>query len=306
METALPKDEPFVYEKTVLCELAPRPSAFAFSLLKKMYANNGPVWRAYKRHGINYEDTDFFVIVDGQLYIDRERELVSLFPILSRFRSPDFFPLPVRFFGMRRSFNNFLSFNGLNGKFLTDHRDALRAALARPLGGHLDERVAAFLADEETVFDVNILADKIAKSLEIALKGDKLTVREMLALPADDLVSTVHGWSPPADLIGNSLDPADRSVFVANAVLSFEPAAETKLAKIPHWKRKMVLPMIRQVQCYALMREYGRWLRIKHVSGMRSLVIPETVPSEPDLPVRLSSRDETPDEDTDEDLSTLL
>lgn len=290
----LPKDDPFLYEKTGVSEIAPRPSAFAFELLKKIYADGGPVFRAYKRHQIGYKDTDFLLLVDGQLYVDREREIVSLFPIMGYFRSPDLNPLIVRFMGMRRSVNNFLSFNGLNGKHLTEHRDALRAALEKHLGGNINERVRGFLSDYELVFDVNLIAEKVTKALEVALKGDKLTVNEMIALPADDLVKTLLGWTPPIGLTGNSLDPADVTPFTGSAGLPVSEEAEKKLARIPHWKRRMVLPMIRQVQCYNLMREYGRWLVVKHATGMRPLVANEPSISSPDLPNRLSHLEELP------------
>ncbi|HEV7424511.1 MAG TPA: PEP/pyruvate-binding domain-containing protein, partial [Candidatus Paceibacterota bacterium] len=73
-------DEPFIYEKTEISEIAPRPTPFTYDLLQKIYTLGGPVDSVYKKYGINFTPDDFLEIIGNELYVNREKEIHTLLP----------------------------------------------------------------------------------------------------------------------------------------------------------------------------------------------------------------------------------
>lgn len=73
----------YCYEKTGVTEVAPRPIPFTRSLLERIYAQGGPIDRAYREQGIMYIARDFLKIFGADLYVDREAELQTLLPAYS-------------------------------------------------------------------------------------------------------------------------------------------------------------------------------------------------------------------------------
>lgn len=63
LENTLPKDHAFYYEKTEISEMAAQPTPFTFSLLEKIYGENGPIMNVYNKHGIHFVVQPFLVIV---------------------------------------------------------------------------------------------------------------------------------------------------------------------------------------------------------------------------------------------------
>jgi phosphoenolpyruvate synthase/pyruvate phosphate dikinase len=52
LDSQLPTDKKYFYQKTEISEIAPRPTPLTFSLLEKIYGDNGPVAHVYKKYGI--------------------------------------------------------------------------------------------------------------------------------------------------------------------------------------------------------------------------------------------------------------
>ena len=76
-------DGDYLFEKTEITEVAPRPTPFTHSLLEKIYAKDGPIDRAYREIGVHYSADDCLTLIGNELYIDRETELKTLLPAYS-------------------------------------------------------------------------------------------------------------------------------------------------------------------------------------------------------------------------------
>lgn len=150
LDRTLPTDRPFRYEKTEVSEFAPRPTATMMELLKKIYGPDGPIERAYRRHGVRYRPGPFLVLVGSQLYVDRNAERRTLFPnFLTTMRNS------VALSRIRPS--------------LSDAKRQLET-LERALSGD-------FLKDYETIFDINLQTAAAFKRKEDVETWEKLRTR---------------------------------------------------------------------------------------------------------------------------------
>ena len=248
----------FYLAKTEVCDVAPRPTPETFELLKKLYADSGPVDRVYHQFGIKYHDTKFLTLVHGELFVDRELELQSLFPSHSFLFGDDYRARPVRLRGFLTSLKNTRRFNRITGDF-KQISQKLHDLLVQDLP--LTDRVTAqnaFLQDYETIFLVNLLAQKTLTRFSAALPSGMTPVEALKYFPAE----LPPVWSAPTDVIGNTFELTDDSMFVPLV-------SNTPTAKIPD-----DLPLVEliTVQNYLRLREYGRWLALRHISRLRKVI----------------------------------
>ncbi|MFH1253411.1 MAG: PEP-utilizing enzyme [Candidatus Uhrbacteria bacterium] len=292
----LPKDK-FLWEKTSLSEVAPRPSTFTFDLLKQVYSDNGPIARVWRQHGIKYFNTDFLRLVEGDLYVDREKELQSLFPAMSLLNNSLFKPKLFRVKGILRTARNTFCFLFLSSKNFEALQEKLSTALYKNLNEtkNLDEALKDFLTDYEIVFAINLLAETALSSLQATLAFDHLNIVDVLNIENDETLKKIGNWLPPQDILtGNSLEITDVSPFVPG-----QPPQQTKtiaevLKNIPTWKQPLLIKRLQLAQTGERLREYGRWLMLRHINRLRPLVKVETPkPASRLLPTRLSHLVET-------------
>ena len=146
LERPLPAGK-FYFAKTEVCDVAPRPSRSTLELLRAMYAEGGPVQLAYRAFGIVYQDTNFLLTLNGVLFVDKEKELQSLFPSHSYFHGDDYKPKPVRVKGFLTSLKNTKRLQVLKGDLVALTKD-LKERLESPLS-KVSGKVArqAFLDD---------------------------------------------------------------------------------------------------------------------------------------------------------------
>lgn len=256
----------FFFEKTGVCEVAPRPSDETLDLLRRMYADGGPVASAYRALGIAYRDTSFLRVVEGELYVDRERELQSLFPSHSYFFDDSYRPRPVRIKGFLTSLRNarrLRSIATMSQPFPPQPgcgtvREAILDALDRPFASTTrDEAVDAFLTDYEAVFAANLRADAAAQLLERSLPRS-VPIASALAFVPSGLPKPQIA---PTGLVGNTLDLSDPTAFVT---------IPEKL-QTPDVPPTIPVNLLRDAQIALRLREYGRWLAIRHLTHIRSL-----------------------------------
>jgi phosphohistidine swiveling domain-containing protein len=244
--------------KTEVCDVAPRPSPETFKLLKKLYAADGPVDRVYRQFGIKYRDTEFLTIVQSELFVDREKELQSLFPSHSYLFGTDYRARPVRFRGFLTALRNTHRFNQIAGDFEEiSHR--LRDLLVQNLpltDAATAER--AFLKDYETIFLINLLAQKALTRLSAALPPKMSLVEALKYFPAN--LPAI--WTAPTDVVGNTFELTDNSTFVP---LITTHAASSIPDDLPHAE-------LFEAQNYLRLREYGRWLALRHISRFRKII----------------------------------
>lgn len=245
----------FYFEKTGVCEVAPRPSAETLDLLRRMYANCGPVDSAYRALGIAYRDTSFLRVVEGELYVDRERELQSLLPSHSYLFDDSFRPRPVRIRGFLTSLRNAKRLRTI-GTVPNSLIDELLSALDRPLVSTTrDEAIDAFLRDYGTVFLMNLYADAAVRHLESSLPATVAVATALSFVPP----GMAEPLTPPLNLVGNTLEFTDASPFIA-----IPERAET-----PSIPPTIPTDHLRDAQAALRLREYGRWLAIRHLTRIR-------------------------------------
>ncbi len=253
-------DGKYYFAKTETCDVAPNPSPETFSLLQKIYAENGPVDRAYNAFGITYTDTRFLTTFSGELYVDKEKELQSLFPSHSYFFGNKYAPRPVHLKGFLTSLKNTRQLSRLQGDDLKIF-DQISQLLKKELS-HVSEKQAIeeFLADYELIFTINLLAEKALRDLKKTLPKNVSLATALQVFPK----SLRPMLEAPKDLVGNTLEFSDTSTFVA--------VIAGHKGEIPPIVGMTDEEKLRLAQEFIRLREYGRWLALRHISRLRTFL----------------------------------
>lgn len=261
----------FFYEKNEISEIAPRPSDFTFGLLQEIYAAGGPVAEVYKMHGLTYHAKNFLVLIGNELYVDRQKELVSLFPGYG-YKESDYSRPRLKLRGFLRTIKNFWSLQTMETRDSGEEKDKIFNSLGeRHHFADFKEALDHFLKDYRLIFEVNLLSQKAVKGLEQAVKHEDVSFSELLV--TDLFGEESFRQDPPADLMtmkGNSLDVFDLTAF--SCVLGeSEGNVEVKywFDGLPHWKKDYLKKHIIAAQNWSVLREYGRWLTVKNVNYLR-------------------------------------
>lgn len=256
LENLLPKEGRFYFAKNEVTDVAPQPSPATLGILRKMYAQNGPVHRAYKKIGVTYRDTDFLKMVMGDLYIDKEKELLSLFPSHSYFFTNDYKPRPVRISGFLTSLRNAHRIVSLRGNVDQAYEGAKhRLGKSLPSDSSFEACVKEFLDEYENIFTTSLYAKSALQNLERSLPRS-VSLTEALTFFPENLKEPLV---PPTDIVGNTFELTDTSLFVASA-------QQRTSQNIP---KGISLEKLRTAQEFLRLREYGRWIALHHISRMR-------------------------------------
>lgn len=261
----------YYYEKTGVTEVAPRPVPFTLSLLRYIYAQNGPIDKIYQRLGITYRVRDFLKVFGADLYVDRERELQTLLPAYSLLNR-EYKPKLASWKWLWTTLRNLYSLaRGVDGK---KYWEQILAKLTKnPPPKDLKEALDLFLRDYETIFLVNLSAAAALEKLRSLLGKEQSRLADILTL------GSIGEWSlqdPPPQwsthgLIGNSLDIADETYFITSLAWAREPAESARewFASVPEWKRWLLQKSIDIAVFADQWREYGRILMVKNLSKIR-------------------------------------
>jgi phosphoenolpyruvate synthase/pyruvate phosphate dikinase len=148
LETALPQNLDYYFEKTEISEIAPRPSTITHDLLELIYADNGPVANVYRKYGVKYENTGCLKIIGNELYIDKEKEIRGLLPAYSYLRGKDFIPKLRNFGKLLPTIKNLYFLNKINtGKYeniFSDLKNKIESKIKTP---NLNNALSNFLSD---------------------------------------------------------------------------------------------------------------------------------------------------------------
>lgn len=268
LDDALPKNKKFFLEKTEISEIAPRPTPVTWNLLERIYAQDGPIQRVYARYGVRYRAQNFLKLIGDELYVDREIEIKTLLPSYSYLSKNDFKPHFASFVGIFQTIRNIIALNRISLSRSETLASSIRQKLAQSdrKEEKFEEALRAFLHNYELIFEVNLLAQKAVKKLELAIKKEPVSVAYVLSLPVEDLNIEFDD----SDFVGNCLEISDASAFVR-----FQPLPSSKKEflswydSLPDWKKKYVSPIIDAAQRLNKLREWGRYLTVKNVSRLR-------------------------------------
>ncbi|MEK7524701.1 MAG: PEP/pyruvate-binding domain-containing protein [Patescibacteria group bacterium] len=267
LDSALPKNKKFFFEKTEISEIAPRPTSPTLALLKAIYGEGGPVKNVYARYGVTYQSADFLRIVGDELYMDREQEIKTLLPAFSYLSKNDFAPHFIFGRGFWRTIKNLWALQKISMARLQKLQEELRQKLSTKTPGteSFEKAHEDFLKDYETIFEINLLAQKAVKRLEQGVKKETISASAILSEPFDAQIDfSDEGF------VGNALEIADETPF---GRAKAPPPASRKvrewLARLPAWRSKYFLPIVAAAQQLNAMREFGRCLTVKNVSRLR-------------------------------------
>src|SRR3989339_842307 len=276
LEKNFSQKEKYYFAKTEVSETSPRPTNFTFDILRSIYMENGPVDRVYKKYGIDYQNTDFLKIIGNELYVDKEKEIISLLPAYTYFKNKYFLPRFSRFsrslatiknlffLNMIRGVNHKILFNKLKIKIednqsITDLRTAIKN----------------FLIDYELVFEINLLSGISIKRLESMIKKEPFSFLKIIGSNSIFSVSDKYNMQIPAGLKGNSLDMIDESEFVA--AYNDEKKEDRELIvwwnSVPDYKKYFLKDKIKGVVIFHRLRELGRWLTVKNINIIRRILL---------------------------------
>lgn len=272
LENILPKSQPYYFAKTEISEIAPRPSPFTLALLQKIYSTTGPVHKVYADNNIHYVDTGALTIIGNELFIDQEKEIQGLFPAYSYFANKHFLPRLRKFSKLPRTFRNIILSNRITTDHSEKHFQAIKAKIETPLQiTSLKQSLELFLLDYELIFTINWLAGLALKKINWLLRHDTMAYAGMMT--AKSLFVDLHKYhvSLPDHLKGNSLEISDDTNFTAHERVDVQinQAVEAWWSHQSAIRKTMLLPNIQAVIIYDRLREYGRWLTVKHISLLR-------------------------------------
>jgi phosphohistidine swiveling domain-containing protein len=276
LDRTLPQHDRFFYKKTELTEAAPRPTPCTFDILKKIYGEDGPIQRVYKKYTIEYTPRDFLKIIGNELFCDREEELKTLLPAYSFLASDSLQPKLSSVGKMMGSIKN----SSLLHRISLKNYESLFREIRKRLSDvdratTVDGALTKLLKDYEYIFEVNLLAGLALKRLEFHLKKDTFPVVELLHSGSalfPELAEWTIGYSARGN-VGNSLELADESEFVKQDGVS--TSHEVTIAwwkKTSAFKKNYIAPFIKDASLYNHLRECSRWLTVKRVSQLRKLL----------------------------------
>lgn len=277
MEDVLPKWRRYFFEKTEISEIAPRPSKSTFSLLERIYSRNGPVDIVYRKYGISYNDTNFLKIIGNELFVDREKEIHGLLPAYSYFRNDRFLPRFSNFSKVMPTLKNFFFLNTIRtGDYERIFNELkMRIESNEQNVMNLSEALEGFLHDYELIFEINLLSGLSMKKVNFLLKNEPVTFAKIMSEHANFVDLKKYRVKLPLDLVGNSLEFLDESVFVGH-----ENIQNKTDGKGSHWwkniskfKKNMLRDKIAESIIYARMREFGRWLVMKNIRRIKKLLL---------------------------------
>lgn len=181
----------FLYEKTEISEIAPRPTPFTFSLLEKIYGHRGPVQNTYQKYNIIYQPKEFLKIIGNELFCDREKEIKTLLPAYTYFASMDLKPKAAGLSGLWTTLKNTSNLK----KIKTENPEKLFESLQKETSyENFKSAISNFLKEYETIFEINLLAGVQKNKKEQEKKQE-------------------YKISFDKKLVGNSLEISDESPF---------------------------------------------------------------------------------------------
>ena len=268
LETVLPPNY-FYFEKTLISEIAPRPCTITLDLLKRIYANKGPICEVYKKYKIRYHDTNFLKIIGNQLFIDKEKELKSILPAYN-YCSKNYQPKIRSYSGFLSTLKNLYYINRINTKedlFIKIKEKIEERIIIKSLADYLEN----FLDDYKLVFEINLMAESNLKKLEFIIKKEDVNVIEIINASSFFEQPELTIKISNEDLLGNSLEIADETKFSHS--INVKSNDNTKVIKwwnsLSYFKKKYFEKNIYQTLYYNRLREFGRWLVVKEINEIR-------------------------------------
>jgi len=276
LEKNLPESQKYFFEKTEISEIAPRPTEFTLSLLKHIYAHNGPVSVVYKKYGIDFTDTDFLRVIGNELFVDKEREIQGLLPGYSYVQNKNLVPKFHNYLKIIPTIKNLFFLNTISVQNyeqlfhtvktkieITTHEQDVQTVLRN------------FLTDYAVIFEINLLSGLVIKKLDLLLKNEAIKLSDILQEGSLFVDLDTYTVRLPQNVQGNSLEISDESDFVSTEKRESQPSDKMLQwqEKMSSFKKKIFDNRIKEAILYNRLRELGRWLTVKNVTILRTVLL---------------------------------
>lgn len=270
LDSVLPAKE-FLYEKTEISEIAPRPTPFTLSLLEKIYTSGGPVEAVYASLDIKYSADYFLKIVGNELYSDRELEIKTLLPAYSYF--PNGTVGIKNYFAIFKTLKNIFYLQKINLNKTEELFKKLEPLFKSDPDGD-SSIINVFLKNYKLIFKINLLSAKALKDLEAAADQNQISVTSLFSLANKQ---SYHLVLETKDFLGNSLEISDETSFISSRRTTLNSSEQTSIKKLSKLKQAYLSQLAEKAQDYSDLREYGRWLTVKYISNIRKFLLKTAV-----------------------------
>ncbi|MCA9357125.1 hypothetical protein KC872_02850, partial [Candidatus Kaiserbacteria bacterium] len=279
LENELKNEDYYYFEQTTLAETFTKPRPLALSMLEAMYAQGGPIEEAYKKCGVKYFATDQLRMFGNELFVDKQAEVRSLFPILGYKKFNSQIPKIECLSG---SFVTFANQVALSFMSLAPYQK-LNQRVDELLGVNLDESDSLekkwqfFIENYALIFEVNLRSQKALTTLRHMLKNDATNLSGLLNYDLPQLANFEQNkFTYESDsLVGNSVSIDDKSDFVETgnkSVIENTKQFDNWWNRLPEWRRHGLSPYIKKARDYMALREKARIASVCLISHVRRAV----------------------------------
>ncbi len=274
----------YYYDRSALIESFDQVLPLGLEILRYLHSENKAISRVYESLGIQYTNKDIFRPVGNTLYIDKEEEIKQFFPTHSYFGTS--FPNPhfARVSGILRTLANMYHFQVLSFRDITSLRalletHALNVKADSENNTSFRERLISLDNAYADVFLINVLSEKAYKDLASVLQGSQYSPLQIISsgiidfqIKSNERLLSIIG----KDILGNSLNIADQSIFIAKAGNQNSTGPSTDIItwwkSLPQGRRVLLEKKIIRAREYEMLREEGRWITALYMSGLRDVL----------------------------------
>lgn len=272
LDQVLPTGKPFLFEQTEVSEITPRPTPFTLSLIKKIYSENGPIQRVYKKYHVDFEPKNFLRTIGNQLYIDREEELKTLLPSYSYFGKTALKPSRVTYKNFWKTLKNQHNLSRINSSEFEQFFSVLDKELNEiPANTTLTELWKSFDRCYAIIFEINLLAGTSIQLLDRMLKPHHKKAVEILSSSFRKNIFNRDSASPQYPWKGNTLEISDEEPFVAiTSQYHDNEAIDTWWNSLSKINQSILKPFLERAIAFNILRERGRWLAVGYMNAFRT------------------------------------
>ena len=255
----------YLYEKSEISEIAPRPSPLTYSLLEIIYSKDGPVQNVFKKFNIKYNPINFLEIIGNELFVDRNTELECLLPAFGKKN------LLKKLLKLPGTIANIYKLN----KLPLDKDKILFSQIKEKLEESTQEKsiekwLSNFRKNYELIFEINLLSSLGLNKLKTVFKENPEIIPKLMQ---EEAYSEIYSINFQEKLTGNTLEISDNGNFIKNTKnISDKEELEKILLKFPKWKREYLEFHIKKAAIFNRLREFGRWLTVKQINSLKNIL----------------------------------
>ena len=255
-------------KQTALSEVFIKPTPLAFSILKALYHESGPVYDVYRKAGLRFLHFDKPKLICGTVFTDAASELRTFLPafrLVSSVRRTLTLSQPRN---VLLSLRNTVALLGISTRNPEWYRDQLVSVLKNNnvQTDSLAEWWPHFLQQYELVFATSVRCEKALQSLQLQLKNSSLLSQIKPQSIREYLPKEASNW------VGNSISIDDTSPFQTTDASATDIDNLLVTTDVSAWRKPMLRKQIAQYQIWQQNKELSRALSVQLINQLRSVI----------------------------------